>query len=98
MIQEDNDYLLKVFFLGILIHILIFLDEKKGSAENSKSDSASGESHSGQKRAGAAASGPGAGFPTNPFDFSAMTGLLNVLFCAFPEDSSHIFINFIALC
>ncbi|XP_034681499.1 ankyrin repeat domain-containing protein 2B-like isoform X1 [Vitis riparia] len=52
-------------------------DEKTGSAENSKSDSSSGESHSGQRGAAAAASVPGAGLPTNPFDFSAMTGLLN---------------------
>ncbi|RVW48301.1 Ankyrin repeat domain-containing protein 2A [Vitis vinifera] len=57
--------------------IPIFLDEKTGSAENSKSDSSSGESHSGQRGAAAAASVPGAGLPTNPFDFSAMTGLLN---------------------
>lgn len=81
--------------------IPIFLDEKTGSAENSKSDSSSGESHSGQRGAAAAASVPGAGLPTNPFDFSAMTGLLNVLylFCALPHDSDYIFVdNFIAFC
>lgn len=51
-------------------------DEKAGSAENknSKSETSSGEAQSEQRRD---ASPPGAGFPANPFDFSAMTGLLN---------------------
>ncbi|KAH7518214.1 hypothetical protein FEM48_Zijuj09G0147800 [Ziziphus jujuba var. spinosa] len=51
-------------------------DEKSGSTENkiANSESSSGESPSAQRRA---SSLPGAGFPANPFDFSAMTGLLN---------------------
>lgn len=53
----------------------IFLDEKAGSAENKNTkDEASSN----------ATPGPGTGFPpgtgfqANPFDFSAMSGLLNV--------------------
>uniref|UniRef100_A0A5B6ZLC9 Putative ankyrin repeat domain-containing protein 2 isoform X1 n=1 Tax=Davidia involucrata TaxID=16924 RepID=A0A5B6ZLC9_DAVIN len=51
-------------------------DEKTGQAENknSKSESTSVETQSGQRRA---TSAPDAGFPANPFDFSAMSGLLN---------------------
>ncbi|KAK9286880.1 hypothetical protein L1049_015286 [Liquidambar formosana] len=51
-------------------------DEKTGSTENknSQSETSSVESHSGQRTD---ASALGAGFPANPFDFSAMTGLLN---------------------
>ncbi|KAJ4975034.1 hypothetical protein NE237_008208 [Protea cynaroides] len=51
-------------------------EEKSDSPENksSKSETSSVEPQTGQRRA---ASGPAAGFPANPFDFSAMTGLLN---------------------
>ncbi|XP_065852593.1 ankyrin repeat domain-containing protein 2B-like [Euphorbia lathyris] len=50
-------------------------DEKTSSTDNSKSKSSSGESQSGQGRSPPPP--PGAGFAPNPFDFSAMTGLLN---------------------
>lgn len=42
--------------------------------KNSTSETSSVEPHSGQRRTAPA---PGAGIPANPFDFSAMTGLLN---------------------
>ncbi|KAF8398631.1 hypothetical protein HHK36_017562 [Tetracentron sinense] len=53
-----------------------FSEERSGSEESKifKSETFSGESESGQRRA---ATGPEAGFPANPFDFSAMSGLLN---------------------
>lgn len=54
---------------------LCILEEKTGSTVKT-SESSSTESQSGQSRATAA---PGAGFPGNPFDFSNMAGLLNVL-------------------
>ena len=49
-------------------------DKKSGPAENT-SESSSVETQSGPSRATAA---PGTGMPTNPFDFSAVAGLLNV--------------------
>ncbi|XP_041012600.1 ankyrin repeat domain-containing protein 2B-like [Juglans microcarpa x Juglans regia] len=51
-------------------------DEKAGSTESkvTKSETSSGEAQPGQRTA---TSPPGAGVPPNPFDFSAMSGLLN---------------------
>ncbi|XP_043705430.1 ankyrin repeat domain-containing protein 2A-like isoform X1 [Telopea speciosissima] len=49
-------------------------DEENFGSSEGKSETSSVEPQSGQSRA---ASGPAAGFPSNPFDFSAMTGLLN---------------------
>ncbi|TKY49875.1 Ankyrin repeat domain-containing protein 2 [Spatholobus suberectus] len=50
-------------------------DDKAGTAENktSKDETSSKDSPAGQR----ATSGPATGFPGNPFDFSAMSGLLN---------------------
>jgi hypothetical protein len=67
----------------------LLLDEKTGSAsgaENNSKDSSSKSSEtsstSGEQRRAPSQSpglgGAAAGFPPNPFDFSAMTGLLNV--------------------
>ncbi|GMH24401.1 hypothetical protein Nepgr_026244 [Nepenthes gracilis] len=51
-------------------------DEKTGMAgnRNAKSEASSGESPSGQRRTSSVSA---AAFPPNPFDFSAMSGLLN---------------------
>ncbi|XP_042497960.1 ankyrin repeat domain-containing protein 2A-like [Macadamia integrifolia] len=49
-------------------------DEEKSGSPERKSETSSVEPQSGQR---SAASVPAAGFPSNPFDFSAMTGLLN---------------------
>ncbi|KAG6651456.1 ankyrin repeat domain-containing protein 2B [Carya illinoinensis] len=51
-------------------------NERAGSADkkNTKTETSSGESQTGQR---GPTSPPGAGIPDNPFDFSAMTGLLN---------------------
>ncbi|MFS7919570.1 hypothetical protein Hanom_Chr03g00214211 [Helianthus anomalus] len=49
---------------------------KKSSTESSSADTPSGT-------APAIPSMPGAGFPGNPFDFSSMAGLLNVLYSFF---------------
>ncbi|XP_077216431.1 ankyrin repeat domain-containing protein 2B-like [Tasmannia lanceolata] len=51
-------------------------DEKSSSTENksSKTEASSVDPQTGRRRA---ASGAGPGFPANPFDFSAMSGLLN---------------------
>ena len=58
-----------------MVCIFSFPDEKSGSSENKKaSESASTEAQTGETRKTSAA---GAGLQ-NPFDFSAMTGLLNV--------------------
>ncbi|XP_040870464.1 ankyrin repeat domain-containing protein 2B-like isoform X3 [Glycine max] len=53
-------------------------DDKAGTAENkaSKDETSSKDSPAAQ-RATTATSGPATGFPGNPFDFSAMSGLLN---------------------
>ncbi|XP_027330234.1 ankyrin repeat domain-containing protein 2B-like isoform X1 [Abrus precatorius] len=50
-------------------------DDKAGTAENktSKDETSPKDSQAGQR----ATSGPATGFPGNPFDFSAMSGLLN---------------------
>ncbi|RDY00379.1 Ankyrin repeat domain-containing protein 2B, partial [Mucuna pruriens] len=50
-------------------------DDKAGTAENktSKDEAHSKDSPAGQR----ATAGPATGFPANPFDFSAMSGLLN---------------------
>jgi hypothetical protein len=68
----------------------LLLDEKTGSAsgaENNSKDSSSKSSEtsstSGEQRRAPPPQSPGlggaaAGFPPSPFDFSAMTGLLNV--------------------
>lgn len=70
-----------------LMYIVYSLDEKPASAENTvpKSETSSGESQTEQSRLSPI---PGTEFPANPFDFSAMTGLLNV--CSF--------ITFLSLC
>lgn len=54
----------------------IFLDDKTGTAENKnpKDETSSANPSGGQRAASATATG----FPDNPFDFSAMSGLLNV--------------------
>ncbi|GFS45321.1 ankyrin repeat-containing 2B [Actinidia rufa] len=69
--ESDLLGLLNVFFSLILL----FIDEKIGKAEskNPKSESSSVNTQSGQRIPTSA----GAGFAANPFDFSAMTGLLN---------------------
>ena len=66
--------LLNVFFSLILL----FIDEKIGKAESKspKAESSSVNTQSGQR----IPTSSGAGFAANPFDFSAMTGLLNVIF------------------
>lgn len=66
-----------LFLYLIFLDIICISEEKVGAAEDkSSSVSTSAENQSGQRNATA---GPGAGFPGNPFDFSNMAGLLNVL-------------------
>lgn len=55
----------------------IFPGTDSAENKNSTSETSSVEPHSGQRRTAPA---PGAGIPANPFDFSAMTGLLNVFY------------------
>lgn len=58
------------------MYVVYLLDEKPGMTENkaSKSETPAVE----QSEEARVSSIPGAGFPGNPFDFSAMSGLLNV--------------------
>lgn len=65
-----------VILFGLLSFDLYFSwisDEKSASSEKT-SGSSSVDTQSGPRRAAA----PGTGMPTNPFDFSAVAGLLNV--------------------
>lgn len=66
-----------------LTYVFCDLDERAGSADkkNTKTETSSGESQTGQR---GPTSPPGAGIPDNPFDFSAMTGLLNVQYLLLP--------------
>lgn len=59
----------------LLLTITICITDEKLPSENkgSKSEESSGEPQAGQRRTTS-----GTGFPANPFDFSAMSGLLNV--------------------
>ena len=90
-------------------HIAVWLEEKTGSAsaaENNNKDSSSKSSvtssTSGEQGRAPPPQSPGlggasaaAGFPPNPFDFSAMTGLLNV--CQFPLHLLIFTLQFFAL-
>lgn len=62
--------------------IICYLDEKQASPEKKveKSETSSAESETGQSGPGSV---PGSGFAPNPFDFSAMSGLLNVCYVMF---------------
>lgn len=58
------------------VQFFFFSDEKSGAAESKKSpESSTVEAPSGEGRTASAAAGAGV---QNPFDFSAMSGLLNV--------------------
>lgn len=62
--------------------IICSLDEKPAPVEKKveKSETSSGASQTGQSGSSPL---PGTEFPSNPFDFSAMSGLLNVCYVVF---------------
>lgn len=75
MVNGSAFYCGRILCSFLLLTITVCITDEKLPSENKgfKSES-SGEPQAGQQRTAS-----GAGVPPNPFDFSAMSGLLNVL-------------------
>lgn len=64
--------------IDLILWCLLVVEEKAGSGSAPKSETSSGSARDSPRRTAAATAAGAGGFPPNPFDFSAMSGLLNV--------------------